>query len=257
MKRNALTAVLRAVVLIISILMIYWYSVSTIFNIGTVLGNLFFAWTGANCIFWSKISALIPKIKQNKTAKIIYRVLCILFAVMLLWVIFLLGAMAYFAAKPPKENATVVVLGCQVRGDNPSLLLKKRIDTAFEYLQANPRTKCIASGGQGSDENISEAECIKQYLVDMGIDENRIFIENRSVNTNENIRFSAEIIKQNGLNENMAIVTDGFHEMRAALIAKRLGYECGAVSSKTPIKYASAFTTREIIALTAALLLNR
>ena len=195
--------------------------------------------------------------KQNKTAKIIYRVLCILFAVMLLWVIFLLGAMAYFAAKPPKENATVVVLGCQVRGDNPSLLLKKRIDTAFEYLQANPRTKCIASGGQGSDENISEAECIKQYLVDMGIDENRIFIENRSVNTNENIRFSAEIIKQNGLNENMAIVTDGFHEMRAALIAKRLGYECGAVSSKTPMRYVSAFTTREVIALTAALLLNR
>ena len=257
MKRNALPALLRAVVLIISILMIYWYSVSTIFNIGTVLGNLFFAWTGANCIFWSKISALIPKIKQNKTAKIIYRVLCILFAVMLLWVIFLLGAMAYFAAKPPKENATVVVLGCQVRGDNPSLLLKKRIDTAFEYLQANPRTKCIASGGQGSDENISEAECIKEYLVDMGIDESRIFIENKSVNTNENIKFSAEIIKKNGLNENMAIVTDGFHEMRAALIAKRLGYECGAVSSKTPIKYASAFTTREIIALTAALLLNR
>ncbi len=257
MKRKALSIVLRTVILIISVLMIYWYSVSTIFNIGTVLGNLFFAWAGANCIFWDKVYQLIRKMKQNKTAKIIYRVLCILFAVMLLWVAMILCAMAYFSARPPKENATVVVLGCQVRGNTPSLLLKKRIDTAFEYLKANPDVKCVASGGQGSDENISEAECIKEYLVDMGIDESRIFIENKSVNTNENIKFSAEIIKKNGLNENMAIVTDGFHEMRAALIAKRLGYECGAVSSKTPMRYVSAFTTREVIALTAALLLNR
>ena len=201
MKRNALTTVLRAVVLIISALMIYWYSISTIFNIGTVLGNLFFAWAGANCIFWNKISSLIQKMKQSKTTKIIYKVLCVLFAVMLLWVAVILGAMAYFATRPPKDNATVVVLGCQVRGDTPSLLLYKRIETAFEYLKANPNAKCIASGGKGSDENISEAECIKEYLVDMGIDENRILIENKSVNTNENISFSAEIIKKNGLNE--------------------------------------------------------
>ena len=257
MKRKALSIVLRTVILITSVLMIYWYSVSTIFNIGTVLGNLFFAWAGANCIFWNKISSLIQKMKQSKTTKIIYKVLCVLFAVMLLWVAVILGAMAYFATRPPKDNATVVVLGCQVRGDTPSLLLYKRIETAFEYLKANPNAKCIASGGKGSDENISEAECIKEYLVDMGIDENRILIENKSVNTNENISFSAEIIKKNGLNENMAIVTDGFHEMRATLIAKRLGYECGAVSSKTPMRYVSAFTTREVIALTATLLLNR
>ena len=257
MKKKALSVIVRTVILMISVSMILWYIKSVIFNIGTVLGSLFFAFIAAVCIFWDKISELIRKMKQKKTTRILYRVLCILFAVMLLWVIFLLGAMAYFAAKPPKENATVVVLGCQVRGNTPRKKKKKRIDTAFEYLKANPDVKCVASGGQGSDENISEAECIKEYLVDMGIDESRIFIENKSVNTNENIKFSAEIIKKNALNENMAIVTDGFHEMRAALIAKRLGYECGAVSSKTPMRYVSAFTTREVIALTAALLLNR
>ncbi len=257
MKRKTWTILLRIVIFIISCIMIFWYTVSTIFNIGTVAGSLFFAWTGANCILWDKVSAVVQRMKQNKTAKIIYRVLCILFAVMLIWIVSLLGAMAYFANRQPEKNATVVVLGCQVRGDNPSLLLYKRIETAFEYLKTNPNTKCVASGGQGSDENISEAECIKKYLVNMGIDESRIYIENRSVNTNENIAFSADIIKKNGLNENMAIVTDGFHEMRAALIAKRMGYECGAVSSKTPLRYVSAFTTREVIALTAALLLNR
>ena len=257
MKKRALSVIVRTVILMISVSMILWYIKSVIFNIGTVLGSLFFAFIAAVCIFWDKISELIRKMKQKKTTRILYRVLCILFALMLIWITVILGAMTYFANKPPEENATVIVLGCQVRGYNPSLLLMKRIETAFAYLQANPDAKCIASGGQGSDENISEAECIKEYLVSMGIDENRIYIENKSVNTNENIKFSAEIIKKNGLNENMAIVTDGFHEMRAAIIAKRLGYECGAVSSKTPIKYASAFTTREIIALTATLILNR
>lgn len=257
MKKNALSIAVRTVILIISVSMIYWYIISVVFNIGTVLGSLFFAWAGANCIFWDKVSELIQKMKQKKSAKIIYRVLCILFALMFIWVIFILGAMAYFANKPPEKNATVIVLGCQVRGNTPSLLLQKRIDTAFEYLKANPNAKCIASGGQGGDENISEAECIKEHLVSMGIDENRIYIENKSVNTNENIKFSAEIIKKNGLDENMAIVTDGFHEMRAAIIAKRMGYSCGAVSSKTPTRYVSAFTTREVIALTAALILNR
>lgn len=257
MKKKALSVIVRTVILMISVSMILWYIKSVIFNIGTVLGSLFFAFIAAVCIFWDKISELIRKMKQKKTTRILYRVLCILFALMLIWITVILGAMTYFANKPPEENATVIVLGCQVRGYNPSLLLMKRIETAFAYLQANPDAKCIASGGQGSDENISEAECIKEYLVSMGIDENRIYIENKSVNTNENIKFSAEIIKKNGLNENMAIVTDGFHEMRAAIIAKRLGYECGAVSSKTPIKYASAFTTREIIALTATLILNR
>ena len=257
MKRKIWTIPLRIVLAIISCGMIFWYIISRIVNIGTILGSLFFAFIVAVCILWDMISEFIRKIKQKKTAKIIYRVLCVLFVLMFVWIAVILGAMAYFANIPPEKNATVVVLGCQVRGDTPSLLLKKRIDTAFEYLKENPNAKCVTSGGQGSDENISEAECIKKYLVEMGIDENRIYIENKSVNTNENISFSAEIIKKNGLNENMAIVTDGFHEMRAALIAKRMGYQCGAVSSATPIKYLSAFATREVIALTATLILNR
>ena len=254
MKRKKLTILLRIFLTAISCIMIWWYLISRVVNIGTILGSMLFSFIAVMCIFWDKITAFV---KKNKTLKIIYRVLCVLFSVVFLWIAVILGSMVYFANKTPEKNATVIVLGCQVRGDTPSLLLYKRIETAFEYLKANPNAKCIASGGQGNDENISEAECIRDYLVDMGIDENRIYIENKSVNTNENLAFSVEIIKKNGLDENMAIVTDGFHEMRAALIAKRMGYECGAVSSRTPLKYLSAFTTREVIALTATLLLNR
>ena len=59
MKRKTWTILLRIVIFIISCIMIFWYTVSTIFNIGTVAGSLFFAWTGANCILWDKVSSVV------------------------------------------------------------------------------------------------------------------------------------------------------------------------------------------------------
>ncbi len=55
MKKKALSVIVRTVILMISVSMIFWYIKSVVFNIGTVLGSLFFAWAGANCIFWNKI----------------------------------------------------------------------------------------------------------------------------------------------------------------------------------------------------------
>ena len=249
--------IIRAIVCAVSMGMLVWYAESRIINIGSVMGTLFFGLIGVCCIFWDKLSDIIKKIKQKRALRIIYRIVCVMIALLMIWVCVILGLMSYFAKRTPDKDATVVVLGCQVRGNNPSLMLRKRIDAAFDYLVMNPQAKCVVSGGKGKGENISEAECIRNELIDKGIDENRIYMEDKSTDTNENIKFSAEIIKKNGLNEKMAIVTDGFHEMRAALIAKRMGYECGAVSAKTPTYLSANFTTREIIAVTAALLLNR
>lgn len=247
----------RVIAFIISCGMIYWYVISRLITIGSVAGALFFAWTGANAVLWDKIEMLIRKMKQKRSTKILYRVLCVLFALFFVWIAVILGAMAYFSKKEPEENATVVVLGCQVRGTVPSLMLSKRINAAYDYLTLHPEAKCIVSGGQGNGEAISEAQCMYENLVAMGIGADRIYREDRSVNTGENIRFSAEIIRREHLSEKLAIVTDGFHEMRAAIIASRLGYECGAVSARTPTYLSANFVTREILAVTASVLLNR
>ena len=257
MKTRYFTVPLRIMIFSLSCAMIYWYVISRIINIGSVMGTLFFGLIGVCCVFWSKLYRIVIRLKQKTAFRIIFRIICVMLALIIIWVCVILGLMSYFAKRTPDKDATVVVLGCQVRGNNPSLMLRKRIDAAFDYLVMNPQAKCVVSGGKGKGENISEAECIRNELIDKGIDENRIYMEDKSTDTNENIKFSAEIIKKNGLNEKMAIVTDGFHEMRAALIAKRMGYECGAVSAKTPTYLSANFTTREIIAVTAALLLNR
>ena len=129
------------------------------------------------------------------------------------------------------NSGTVVVLGCKINGQRPSLTLAGRLDAACEFLKENKDTKVVVSGGQGWDEEISEAYVMKKYLVERGIDEERIFMEEKSVNTDENIKFSGEIIKANGLPEKMYIVTDTFHSYRGYLFAEKNGYKAENISA--------------------------
>ena len=129
------------------------------------------------------------------------------------------------------DNGTVVVLGCQIYGENPSVSLRGRLDAAYEYLVTHESCKGIVAGGQGEDEIVPEAYVMKNYLVGRGISENRIIMEDRSENTQQNIRFSGEIIKENNLPETMYIITDIFHSYRAYLFAEKSGYKAYNISS--------------------------
>ena len=113
-----------------------------------------------------------------------------------------LGKMASAALHRPADgqDCTVVVLGCQVFPDgHPSLMLRGRINAAYDYLSAHPDAVCVASGGMDDSEPITEAQCIRDTLVSMGIDPGRIYMEDRSRSTEENLAFSAELIRANGL----------------------------------------------------------
>ena len=74
----------------------------------------------------------------------------------------------------------IIVLGAQVYENGPSPVLKYRLDTAVDYLKENPDTVCIVSGGQGKNEPFSEAKGMADYLMEQGIDENRIIREDQS-----------------------------------------------------------------------------
>jgi uncharacterized SAM-binding protein YcdF (DUF218 family) len=129
----------------------------------------------------------------------------------------------HFYAKKRAEQGMeyIVILGAQIKGTIISKSLKKRLDTALVYLRTNPDTKIIVSGGKGKDELISEAEAMSKYLVVEGIDKGRIQMEDKSTNTNENIRFSKKFIPENA---SVAIVTNGFHIYRSIKIAKKQGF---------------------------------
>ena len=163
-----------------------------------------------------------------------------------------LGKMASAALHHPADgqDCTVVVLGCQVFPDgHPSLMLRGRIDAAYDYLSAHPDAVCVASGGMDDSEPITEAQCIRDTLVSMGIDPGRIYMEDRSRSTEENLAFSAEIIRANGLPADVAIASDNFHQLRGAIWAERSGLTPYAIGCASPWFLTAGYWTRETAAL--------
>lgn len=254
-KKKIIGTIFRIFLVCVSLFMIGWYIISAIVSIGSVFGIMFFTCTSLCGIFSKQFFMLTDKIKSYKIGKIIFRTVTVLFVAAMLFVGVELGAMVYGACRTPDENSTLVVLGCQVNGTTPSKMLRIRLQTAYDYLVENPDTKCIVSGGQGSNERISEAQCMYNWLTEKGISADRIYIEDKSTNTDENIEFSKQIIEKENLNKNLAIVTDGFHEFRASIIAAKHGCSSGAVSAPTPFYLAANFTTRELFALAAEIIL--
>lgn len=158
----------------------------------------------------------------------------------------------------PENPQLIVVLGCQVNGDRPSKMLRLRLDAAYEALTEFPDLPCVVTGGKGTGENLSEAECMKRYLVEKGIDESRIIVEDRSTSTFENIRFTFEITDQMGLGRDITIVTDGYHQYRAGLIAKAQGAgELTAISANTELHFLPTYWVREWLGITHFYLFGR
>jgi len=156
------------------------------------------------------------------------------------------------------SGSVVIVLGAQVKNSRPTLILAGRIKAAADYLKAHPDAVCIASGGRGADEDISEAKCIRDTLAGTyGIDQNRIFTEDRSTSTDENLAYSAQIIRANGLSSNVVIATDGFHMFRAKLIAGRKGLHAYPCCAATDPRLTLYLYIRECIAIPKTLLLSR
>lgn len=121
----------------------------------------------------------------------------------------------------------LIVLGAQVKEKGPSAALKFRLDVAYDYLVENEATVCIVSGGQGANEPFSEAQGMRDYLVEKGISAERIIMEDKSTDTSENITFSARFLDME--NDSVGIVTNNFHVFRGVHLAKHLGIQnvCG------------------------------
>lgn len=155
-----------------------------------------------------------------------------------------------FGGTVPPNNATVIVLGCTIDGEKVTPVLKSRLDTAYTYLEANPGSRCILSGGKGKNEDIPEGEAMRRYLVSKGIDNARLFAENESHSTDDNMRRSLEIIERKNFKSEVLIVTDGFHLFRSRLLAEKYGLSCALMPSQTPWLLFTPNFLREILALT-------
>ena len=136
---------------------------------------------------------------------------------------------------PGESCDYVVVLGAKVRQDGPSVSLMDRIHAAAEYLDEHPEVTAVVSGGKGADEPMTEAQCMYDELVGLGIDPSRIWVEDQATSTWENLHFSLNLIEENtGTRpEKIGIVSSEYHLFRASLFADACGVEAVGIPAPT------------------------
>jgi uncharacterized SAM-binding protein YcdF (DUF218 family) len=153
---------------------------------------------------------------------------------------------------PEPTDGYLLVLGAGVYGSEPSPILRDRIERAHTYLNDHPEAICIASGGKGDDENISEAQCIFDALTARGIAPERIWLEDRATSTVENFRYTLALIEEKtGIRpERITVLSNEFHLYRASLMAADQGVAATFVSAPTADPGIRLnYTLREIFAL--------
>lgn len=251
MKRKLIAV--RIIIAAAGIILAVWFVLPIItfgiINIGNMTGIAAGVLLALYGIFAPAVNSLIARLWQRSICRIILSLIAILTAAALLCSAIISVHMIRACLKKPSESDVVVVLGCKVIGEGPSLMLYERLSAAESYLKENEKAVCILSGGQGSDERISEAEAMYRYLVRAGISKDRLILEDRSTTTKENIAFSYEIMKQQGLGSSIAVVTNEFHEYRAQHLAKQLGLNASAVPGRTHWWLFATYVVREWYAI--------
>ncbi len=224
--------------------------------------------TGILIIIYMLLSCLITNFASGKLLAIILGVSMALWfhvpdnAVVRICKIFLMLAAVFFAVmivmisvlphtnKADYTEEAVIVLGCGVKGTTPTNSLVRRMDKAIEYYNNNNKALIVVSGGQGPQEDISEARAMFDYLTARGIPAESIVIEDKASSTNENFKFSKEILDEKLGDDYRAVyITNNFHSYRAGKLAELNGLNVRSYSASTaPLSLLPCYL-REVLAV--------
>ena len=155
---------------------------------------------------------------------------------------------------PKKQHYDFIIIhgAGLLDGERVTPLLKRRIDKAVQAFQQskNPHIRLIASGGQGSDEKISEAQAMYNYLVkNTDVPKEAIILEEKSTTTYENLLFSKEIGEQLVENPRFLFVTNDYHVFRTSTYARQIGMQGDGLGCSTASYYIPSAFIREYVAM--------
>lgn len=153
---------------------------------------------------------------------------------------------------PHRMNFNYVIIhGCGLAGgERMTKLLSNRVDKAIElYRKCRVKPIVIPSGGQGGDEKISEAQAMKAYLLEHGVPEAHIVLEDRSATTRENLINSKAIIDAGTGRKRTALVSSNYHIYRCLRLARQVGLPCTGIGAGVALYYWPSALIREFIAV--------
>lgn len=243
--------------ILISLILISYYIYLKIVY-GGLTFSIFFVFVAIGLIIYNLIKDHIKKITP------LYEIIKYSSLVFISTFILVEGLLVFY----PKQNINsncdyMIILGASVKGTTPSLTLQGRLDAALDYIENNNNKNLhiVVSGGQGSDENISEATAMKNYLIKHGVSENKIIVEDKSTSTFENFIYSKKKIEQHSSTKisdlNIKVVTTDFHAFRSLLISKKVGYKnITFYCSKSLPQFMPTYYTREFFAFIKTLIFD-
>ena len=196
-------------------------------------------------------AVLLHRLKEQhlQGTKRLANVLCVAFIVGVAAFSIMEGIIIKTGYTKASSNADyLIVLGANINGTKVSKALRYRLDAAYDYAVENEDTKVIVSGGQGYGEDVSEAQAMYSYLVERGLEKERIIMEAHSSNTDENIKYSKELIDDKA--DYVVIVTNRFHLYRGMCIArKQLEQKVGGLGADTGTVLFLNYYVREVFAV--------
>ena len=225
------------------------------------VGNLVLLFVGAamlgGCLFPQAYRQAWDGVRATAVGRVVLYIAGGVLAALL--ALFLTVSVCMIAAerRQPRPGSTVIVLGAGIYDDRPSRILSERLDAAAERLLADPQALCIVTGGQGPDEITTEASVMRRELIARGIAAERIYMEEESESTFENLRNAAEIIRREGLPTDVTVVTQGFHQLRGQSFARQAGLQnVGATVADTPLYLLAPYWIREFAGICHMVLLG-
>lgn len=164
-----------------------------------------------------------------------------------------------FLHQEDREVDAVIILGARLYGETPSPALKNRLDVALPYLKLHEDVPVVVTGAQGEGESISEAQAMQRYLIQQGVQEERIIVEANSYNTWENLQNAKQLLDARipGGSKAVMIASNGFHLFRSKMLAERLGMKAYGLPAKTPPTVVFSGYVREFFAVIKSYLLDR
>ncbi|MBQ7740888.1 MAG: YdcF family protein [Eubacterium sp.] len=245
-----ISIIIRLLLIVAAVALFMLYS-PPLLTLGVInAGNLFGLGISGLLVIYSllftRINKFISGILGNTSGKIILSFIALAVIIFFTAFFITLTNIISHSHYTADNQTTVIVLGCQIRGDKPSYSLKKRCDAASEYMKNHPDAVAIASGGQGYDENLSEGQCIYNLMTESGIDGNRIIIEDKSTSTDTNVKNSLKIIEDNNMSKEVAVATTDYHQYRASMICRKNGLSPSSLPSNSTKPSKPTFFTREV-----------
>lgn len=162
---------------------------------------------------------------------------------MVLYAVTFVALVGYIYLSPAAEPAdgdaerVYLVFGAKVKEEGPTKTLASRLRLASDAMLADEDGICIVSGGQGPDEPFTEASCMKEYMVSLGVPAERIILEERASNTRENIDYSVALAEELGLGEReLVCISSETHIPRIRLMCRVSDIDAEYMKAETPEK---------------------